>query len=331
VYPSWWGTVFEQLATVTPARIVVLRWDGGEDAMVEWTNPASAALVGLPPEAVTGRAVSELYPARYLDEVREQLTHARDEGTYSYEVVRELPAGRRTLQATTVSLGDDRYVSYALDVTAEREAQRRLDAVARLTGAGHYQWNVATDEVIWSAELYRLLGQEPGAVTPSTEAYLDQVHPDDRDELTSDTEATRAGTAATPARRHRIVRPDGTVRTVDVRSDSVAEPGGPLLYVTGVVRDVTDEVELQRHAEMVARAADHQRTALTLHDKVVQALTTVVLALDLDETDTARTEATAAVEAAQRVVADLLSDVAAVQGSIEPGSLRVVATAEDDT
>jgi PAS domain S-box-containing protein len=330
VYPSWWGTVFEQLAAVTPARIVVLRWDGGEDAIVEWANPAAAALVGLPPEAVTGRAVSELYPARYLDEVREQLAHARAEGTFSYEVVRELPAGRRTLQATTVALGDDHYVSHALDVTAEREAQRRLDAVARLTGAGLYQWNVATDEVVWSAELYRLLGRELGAVTPSTEAYLAQVHPDDREQMSSDTEATRAGTPAIPERRHRIVRPDGTVRTVDVRSDSVVEPGGPLLYVMGVVRDVTDEVELQRHAEMVARAADHQRTALTLHDKVVQTLTTVVLALDLDETDTARTEAAAAVEAAQRVVADLLSDVAAVQGSIEPGSLRVVATDVDD-
>lgn len=326
MYPSWWGTAFERLAEVSPARIVVLRWDGSDDATVEWANPAAATLLQRELSDVAGRWVSELYPARYLSEVIEQLRRARAAGSLSYEVVRELPAGRRTLSVTTLPLGDDRYVSFAFDVTAEREAQRRLDQVARLTGAGLFHWNVATDEVTWTDELFRLLGYEPGEVTPSVERYLDHVHPDDRAALTATTAGARAGLEAAAEVRHRLVRSDGAVRTADVRTQSVGEPGGPLLYVLGVARDVTDEVELQRHAELVRRAIDHQRTALTLHDKVVQALSTVVLALDLDEVDTARQEAVAAVEAAQRVVADLLADVAAVQGAIDPGSLRVVET-----
>jgi PAS domain S-box-containing protein len=326
VYPAWWGMAFERLAAVSPARIVVLRWDGGDDATVEWANPAAAALVDVSPEDVSGRQVSELYPPRYLDEVIDQLTRVRRDGSLRYEVVRELPAGRRTLQASTIALGDDRYVSFALDVTAEREAMRRLDQVTRLTGAGLYHWNVTTDEVTWTDEMFRLLGYEPGEVTPTAERYLDHVHPDDREVLEAATAGSRAGADAIDEVRHRLVRVDGSVRTVDVRAQSVAEPDGPLLYVLGVARDVTDEVELQRHAELVRRAADHQRTALTLHDKVVQSLASVVLALDLDEVDTAKREALAAVAAAQRVVADLLADVAAVQGSIDPGSLRVVPT-----
>jgi PAS domain S-box-containing protein len=326
VYPSWWGTAFERLAAVSPARIVVLRWDGGDDATVEWANPAAAALVAVDPAEVAGRRVSELYPARYLDEVIDQLRRARAEGSLRYEVVRELPAGRRTLQASTLAIGGDRYVSFALDVTAEREAQRRLDQVTRLTGAGLYHWNVTTDEVTWTDEMFHLLGYEPGEVTPSAERYLDHVHPDDRQALEAATAGSRAGADAIDEVRHRLVRVDGSVRTVDVRAQSVGEPDGPLLYVLGVARDVTDEVEFQRHAELVRRAADHQRTALTLHDKVVQSLASVVLALDLDEVGTAKREALAAVEAAQRVVAELLADVAAVQGSIDPGSLRVVPT-----
>jgi PAS domain S-box-containing protein len=326
VYPAWWATAFDRLAAVSPARIVVLRWDGGDDATVEWANPSAAELVGRDVEDVAGRWVSELYPARYLDEVIAQLQQARAAGSIRYEVVRELPAGRRTLQASTIALGDDLFVGFALDVTAEREARRRLDQVTRLTGAGLYHWNVTTDEVTWTDEMFRLLGYEPGAVTPTAERYLDHVHPDDRDVLAAATAGSRAGADAIAEVRHRLVRVDGTVRTIDVRAQSVGEPGGPLLYVLGVARDVTDEVELQRHAELVRRAADHQRTALTLHDKVVQSLASVVLALDLDEVDTAKREALAAVEAAQRVVADLLADVAAVQGSIDPGSLRVVPT-----
>jgi PAS domain S-box-containing protein len=326
VYPAWWGAAFERLAAVSPARIVVLRWDGGDDATIEWANPAAAALVDREPDAVAGHRVSELYPARYLGEVIDQLQRTRAAGSLRYEVVRELPAGRRTLNATTLALGDDLYVSFALDVTAEREAQRRLGEVTGLTGAGLYHWNVASDEVTWSDEMFQLLGYEPGEVVPSAELYLEHVHPEDRATLAEATADARSGLDALADTRHRVVRTDGSVRVVDVRAQSVSEPVGPLLYVLGVARDVTDEVELQRHAELVRRAADQQRTALTLHDKVVQALATVVLALDLDEIDTARHEALAAVEAAQLVVADLLADVAAVQGSIDPGSLRVVST-----
>jgi signal transduction histidine kinase len=109
-----------------------------------------------------------------------------------------------------------------------------------------------------------------------------------------------------------------------VRSQRVLDDDGRVAYVTGVVRDVTDETVVERQAELVRRAAERQRTALTVHDKVVQALATVVLALDLGELDTARTEAVAAVTAAQAVVADLLGELGAVQGAVTPGALRTL-------
>jgi PAS domain S-box-containing protein len=321
--PSWWGVAFAKLSSLALADIAVVRWQDGSDAVVELANPGAAALLDLTPEDVVGRAMSEIYPAAYLAEVAEQFRRAREHGAYAYEVVRELPAGRRTLDAVTVALGDDRYLSFAIDRTAEREAQRRLDEVTRLTGAGLYHWNLADDEVSWTDELYRLFGYEPGEVAPSTDLYLEHVHPDDREPLDDATAASRTGERMVAHTRHRIVRADGEERTVDVRSQSVTDRSGALLYVTGVVRDVTGEIELERHAELLRRAAEQQGTALTVHDRVVQALATVVLALDLDQIETARAEASSAVDAAQQVVADLLTEVGAVQGRIAPGSLRV--------
>lgn len=317
--PSWWGQAFEQVAALAPIKIVVVRWDGGDDAVVEWASPGTAELVGMEPRDVAWRCVSEVYPERYLPQIIEQFRQTREHGRLAYEVVRELPTGRRTLDAVSVALGDDLFVSIALDVTTEREAQRRLEEVTRLTGTGLYHWNVTTGEVTWTDEMFRLLGYEPGAVEPSAERYIGHIHPEDRGYVA---EAT-ARSEAVVNHRHRIVRPDGSIRTVDARGEPVTDDEGQLLYVLGVITDVTDEVELERHAALVRRAEQQQRTALTLHDSVVQALSTVVLALDLDEFDTARTEAMAAVEAAQLVVADLLAEVAAVQGTITPGSLRV--------
>lgn len=329
-HPSWWGAAFEHLAAVTSTRIGVVRWDGGDDAVVEWTNPSSAALVGIAAPDVAGRRLSEVYPAQYVAEIIEQFRQAREHGRFHYEVVRELPAGRRTLDAVTVAMGDDLFLSMAQDVTAEREGGRRLDEVSRLTGTGLFHWNIAEDTVTWTDEMFRLVGHEPGAVDPTPEHYLQHVHADDRPAVAAEMAAARAGGVTTTLSRHRLVGDDGRVRSVEVRVRPVEGGDGQLLYVLGVVRDVTDEVELRRHEELAQRAADQQRTALTVHDKVVQALATVVLALDLDELETARTEALAAVRAAQSVVSDLLEEVATVQGAIDPGSLRAVRLPDDD-
>jgi PAS domain S-box-containing protein len=322
MYPSWWGQAFERLAAVTPARLVVLRWDGRGEPVVVWANPAAAALIAMTPEGAVGRPVSEVYPAQYLSEIIEQLRQARSEGSLVYEVVRELPSGRRTLAVITVALADDHFLSFALDRTAEREAQRRLGQVTKVTGAGMYHWNVTDNAVSWTDELFRLFGYSPGEVEPTPERYLQHVHPDDRGGLEDATNAARAGTVANSHSRHRIIPRDGGVRTVDVRIQTASDDAGQLLYVLGVVRDVTDEVELARHTERAQRASEQQQTALTVHDKVVQALATVVLALDLDEPDVARHEALAAMTAAQQVVADLLTEVGDFHGSVAPGTLR---------
>ncbi|MEX0835857.1 MAG: PAS domain-containing protein, partial [Nitriliruptor sp.] len=179
MHPSWWGSAFEQLAAVSPARFVVVRWEG-DDGTVEWANAATAALMDLEVSDIIGRRVSEVYPDRYLTEIAEQFRTAREQGSLRYEVVRELAAGRVTLNAATVPLGEDLFLSYALDVTVERETQRQLALVTELTGAGLYHWNLATDEVSWNDEMFRLFGHEPGAFVPRPGRYLEHVHPEDR-------------------------------------------------------------------------------------------------------------------------------------------------------
>jgi PAS domain S-box-containing protein len=324
VRPPWWGQAFEQLAQITPARIAVVRWSGGDDGIVEWVNPAAAELVEGTPAEVMGRRLSEVYPARYLGAIVEQFRSAAEEGVLRYEVVRELPAGRRTLRAASVPLGDELFLSFAIDITREREAERQLSEVTRLTGAGLFHWNVPDHSASWNDELFELLGYRPGEVEPRPELYLSHIHPDDVEPAEVAFAAAHSGEGEVTMERHRLVRSDGEVRAVDVRSHRVLDDDGRVAYVTGVVRDVTDETVVERQAELVRRAAERQRTALTVHDKVVQALATVVLALDLGELDTARTEAVAAVTAAQAVVADLLGEIGAVQGEVTPGALRTL-------
>ena len=53
------------------------------------------------------------------------------------------------------------------DVTASKDGQRRMEEAGRLAQVGHWEWMLASGQLIWSDETYRCFGYAPGAVTPS--------------------------------------------------------------------------------------------------------------------------------------------------------------------
>jgi PAS domain S-box-containing protein len=221
-----------------------------------------------------------------------------------------------------LALSGDRYVVFRLDRTDQREAERRLAHVTRVSGVAVYQWNVVDERAEWSDEMYHLLGYEPGEVEPSVERFLSHVHPDDRPKLETATEVSRRG-GIVETNRYRIVRQDGEVRTVHAHADVVTSEDGRVLYALGTIQDVTDQLELQRQAELLARSTDRLRTALEVNDGVVQGLSRVWLALEMDDRQVALDAIAAATASAQQVVAELLDDVRAARGGIRPGDLRI--------
>jgi len=88
------------------------------------------------------------------------------------------------------------HVSSGTDITEKVEAERRLISserrLSQAQAAGHigvWDWKPASGELIWSDEVFHMLGFEVGEVDPSYELFLECVHPDDRDELNSQVEA----------------------------------------------------------------------------------------------------------------------------------------------
>jgi PAS domain-containing protein len=82
--------------------------------------------------------------------------------------------------------GGDDYIGTTMDVTAARnvEAQRRrseayLTEGQRLTRTGSWGWNLATGEIFWSREMFRIYGFDATEGTPPYEAVLARAHPED--------------------------------------------------------------------------------------------------------------------------------------------------------
>jgi PAS domain S-box-containing protein len=137
-----------------------------------------------------------------------------------------------------------------------------LNEAQALAHIGSWRWDISSDVVTWSDELYRIFGLAPQSESVSYRSYLERLHHDDRSFV--DEMVTRAYRDRQPfAFEHRIVRPDSAVRIISSRGHVVVE-GGETVAMLGTAQDVTEQRQVDRLREDILSAVSHElRTPLT--------------------------------------------------------------------
>lgn len=136
------------------------------------------------------------------------------------------------------------------DFTFQQQAREKLQKsetllreAEKISGIGSWERNLTTHELVWSDELYRIYGYEPGAVKPDTDFFINHVvHPDDIHIGLQLIERTYRQDAAPAV--FRIRRPDGEVKVVRAQPSMSIDDDGKTQYVRGVVKDITDELAM---------------------------------------------------------------------------------------
>jgi PAS domain S-box-containing protein len=120
-----------------------------------------------------------------------------------------------------------------------QESNARLEQAQHLVHIGYYEWNLITGCVTWSDELYRIYGLSPQPGPIDMAMVSQMIHPDDRERVFREAdEAARSGVPA--AAEHRVVRPDGEVRTVQGLGTVKRDAAGRACEMFGTVQDITD-------------------------------------------------------------------------------------------
>lgn len=144
-----------------------------------------------------------------------------------------------------------------------RESERELTEAQQIAHLGSWQWDIASNKVSWSDELYRIYGLASQSVEITYEGFLERVHPDDRERV--------AGLIAAAYQsgqpfdfEHRLIRPDGIGRTLHAQGQVVQDETGQPIKMVGTGHDITEhkeaEEQLRRlNAELELRVAE--RTA----------------------------------------------------------------------
>ena len=139
----------------------------------------------------------------------------------------------RTQNKRTVQAARLRYVD-ELDLL-----QSRLSEAQRIASLGNWDWNTVTNELWWSDEVYRLFRKERPAFGGTYQAFLECVHPDDRDVVNNAVESALRGDEPY-AIDHRILRDDGSERIVHERAEVTFDDSNVAIRMAGTVHDITE-------------------------------------------------------------------------------------------
>jgi PAS domain S-box-containing protein len=131
-----------------------------------------------------------------------------------------------------------------------KESERRLQEAARLARLGHWELDLVTHELHWSAETFRIFGLDPDEHEPSYEAFLELIHPNDRDYVG---EAYRKSVENRTQYNvyHRLTFKSGETKFINERCLTYYDDMGQPVRSLGTVLDMTDH---EREIEKVLRA-----------------------------------------------------------------------------
>ena len=135
---------------------------------------------------------------------------------------------------------------------ALKGSEARLKEAQQIAQLGHWELNLKTNTLYWSDEIYRIFGLHPQQFSATYEAFLDNIHPDDRD-FVHKAYTDSVNNKTTYDIVHRLLLKDGTEKYVNERCHTTYDDNGQAVRSTGTVHDNTKqvmiEVELKKYQE----------------------------------------------------------------------------------
>ncbi len=216
-----------------------------------------AAEYGLEHEDLVGRSHYEVFPelpARFREVHRRCLAGA-SESAQADPLVRQ--DGRtewanwdvRPWRTATGDIGGIVVMTELITARIEMEAQLRLAhaqlmEAQRLARVGYWEWDLASQVVTWTEEVYRLFGIDPSRSPLTYDDYIAAV-PEEARGLIDERVRTSIAAGSEIYLEHPIIRPDGTERHVAINGRVLRDDAGEPVRLVGAAQDITERHQLE--------------------------------------------------------------------------------------
>ena len=125
-------------------------------------------------------------------------------------------------------------------------ALNRLSLATKSAGIGVWDQDLRTGEVIWNEKMYEMYGVDPSEFSSSNPLWKEVIHPEDAGETIKAYEYAVKNHEPIHT-RFRIIRPDGTVRSITVHAIVITGHNGEPQRITGINIDETDRITNDEH------------------------------------------------------------------------------------
>ena len=123
-------------------------------------------------------------------------------------------------------------------------SESRLAESQRIAGLGSWMWDIATNDLSWSEEVFRIFGLDPEKATASVSTVVEAIHPEDRTLIDAAVRRTlENGEPYTVD--YRVVWPDGSNHVVYDRGEVTYDAAGKPVHMSGTAQDITDRKHIE--------------------------------------------------------------------------------------
>jgi PAS domain S-box-containing protein len=155
--------------------------------------------------------------------------------------------------------------SIAIERTRSEEALKRSEAflaeAQRVSATGSFYWRVATEEIMWSQQAYRIYEFDP-AVTMTPQLIRTRIHPEYVEFFDEIIDRARC-LGGDFDNEHLLQMPDGSVKYLRVVAHGTRNQAGELEYI-GAIHDITERRLAEIALDKVRSELAHVATVTSL-------------------------------------------------------------------
>ncbi|MEW6238860.1 MAG: response regulator [Candidatus Omnitrophota bacterium] len=137
-------------------------------------------------------------------------------------------------------------IEYGIDITerkraevALRESEANLKAAQRIARLGRWELDLVNNRLQWSESIFEIFGIDPVIFGASYEAFLEAIHPDDR-EIVNRAYIESVKNKTPYEITHRLLMKDGQIKWVNESCQTEYDQQGQAIRSIGIVQDITE-------------------------------------------------------------------------------------------